>query len=253
MHNSFTEQFSNHIKFSYSCFDRIIVRGYIMLLFTTGSVINLLRNLGFSNHSNGVIKLLSSQLASHITKTAESQKVPILWRDNIGGKEVKMQDYVEQNYLQPNKFGVICIIKAMENVRTWWNKNIQTKSGKQFEKLYGCKKLVSQYYIYINDEELGLCYLKIAGYLPHYCEFYCNGHYYLARQLDKKGIAYKMSDNAFVEVSDLNCLENLVSNFKGSIVEDRLQVYWDKWFRFDKGKRSTRSGLMQHQWCASLI
>jgi hypothetical protein len=237
MLNNFTKQFSSNIKFSYSCFDRIIVRGYIRPLFTTGSVISLLRNLGFSKHSNQVIKLLASQLSSHITKTAAKLNVPLLWRDNLGGKSVKMQDYVEQNYLKRNEFGVICIIKSMENAQTLWNKEIRTKSGKLFEKMYWCKKPVSQYYIYINDHELGLCYLKISSYLPHYCEFYCNGHYYLSRQFDKKGLSYKMSDNSFVEVEDLNYLENLVSGFSGRVIEDRLKLYWDKWFRFSKGDK----------------
>ena len=248
MDNSFTEQFSSHIKFSYSCFDRIIFRGYINCLFSTDNVISLLRNLGFYKHSNEVIKLLSSQLSEHISKTAEMLNIPLLWRDNIGGKEVKMQDYVEQNYLKRNKFGVICIIKTMENVQTLWNKEIRTKSGKTFVKMYWCKKPVSQYYIYINDAELGLCYLKLSSYLPYYCEFYCNGHYYLARQFDKKGISYKMSDNSFVEVGDLDYLEKMVSEFNGKIVEQRLKMYWDKWFRFSKGERSTRSALLKHKW-----
>jgi len=53
--------------------------------------------LGFSKHSNSVIKLLASQLSDHITKTATELNIPLLWRDNIGGKDTKMQDYVEQN------------------------------------------------------------------------------------------------------------------------------------------------------------
>jgi hypothetical protein len=40
----------------------------------------------------------------------------------------------------------------------------------------------------------------------------------------------------------------LVSNFKGKIVEERLKSYWNQWFRFDKGERSTRSKLMEHEW-----
>ena len=81
--NGLTEQFDSHIKFVYSFFDRLIIRGYIQGMFDPKNVIFLLRNLGFSKHTNGVIKLLAEQLGSHIKKEAENKGVPILWRDNI--------------------------------------------------------------------------------------------------------------------------------------------------------------------------
>lgn len=167
--NGFTEQFSSHIKFVYSFFDRLIIRGYIQGMFSTGNVITLLRNLGFNQHNNGIIKLLAEQLGSHIKKESERLSVPILWRENLGGNEISMQEYVEDNYLQKGKFGSLCIIKVMENVCTYWNREVMTKSGKPFNKMYWCKKPVSQYYIYINDKDFGLCCLKISSYLPFHC------------------------------------------------------------------------------------
>ena len=56
---------------------------------------------------------------------------------------------------------MIAIIRATENVRTFTNKDIKTKEGKLFTKMYSVNKFVSQYYIYIDDEKLGLCYLKL--------------------------------------------------------------------------------------------
>ncbi len=109
--NKFTRDFNNHINFSYSFFDRIIVRGYILGMFRPANVITLLRNLGFSKHTNGVFKLFSDQLTSHIKKLATQLDVPILWRDNHGGKEMEMQSYVEKHYFNPNKIGVLCIVK----------------------------------------------------------------------------------------------------------------------------------------------
>lgn len=70
------------------------------------------------------------------------------------------------------KSKVIAIIRAVENVRTFANKEITTKAGKKFTKMYSVNKFVSQYYIYIDDEQLGLCYLKISSYIPFVSEFY---------------------------------------------------------------------------------
>ena len=69
----------NHISFEYTSFDRVVLRGYIQRLFVEGSVINLLRNLGFKNHSNGVMRILTDKLNSHIKKTSEKNDIDIHW------------------------------------------------------------------------------------------------------------------------------------------------------------------------------
>ena len=251
LQNKFTSEFSEHIKFSYSFFDRIIVRGYILSMFRPASVIALLRNLGFSKHTNGIFKLFSDRLNSHIKKLAAKFDVPILWRDSYGGKEMEMQSYVEKNYFNPKKLGVVCIIKSLEFMSCYWNKQVTTKKGPLFTKMFWMKKQVTQHYIYINDSELGFCCLKISSGLPFHCQFYCNGHWYLRRQLDKKGICYKMQDNAFLKIDDEAYVEKLIKDFKGSIIDKRISYWMDKWFRFDKGERSTCSSLLKHSWYTS--
>ncbi len=204
MNNTFTENLSGHIDFSYTCFDRILLRGYITGLFMEGSVISLLRNLGYTKHTNGVLKSLSDQFKSPIKKVSEKMNVSIHW----WGVEEKSTyhsklDFVKERYKnQIDDFQsasqIICIIKAVENSRTFANKEVRTKTGKTFIKMYSCNKYVSHYYIYIHDGTLGLCYLKISSYLPFPCEFYLNGHNYLKQQFDITGQCYKKKDNSFV-------------------------------------------------------
>jgi hypothetical protein len=63
--NNFTKQFQDHILFTYTCFDRIIDRGYILSLFQLGSGVNFLRNLNFKNLSQGVLGVLRDQLSDY--------------------------------------------------------------------------------------------------------------------------------------------------------------------------------------------
>lgn len=42
------------------------------------------------------------------------------------------------------------------------------------------------YYFYFIDEELGLCYVRVPTWCSFRLQFYCNGHNWLARQLDRK-------------------------------------------------------------------
>ncbi len=79
MLDTITDKLGPHINFSYSSLDRVVFRGYIRNLFVEGSVIRLLRNLGFKKHSNGVLKTLTEQLNRHILKTSEKLGVSIHW------------------------------------------------------------------------------------------------------------------------------------------------------------------------------
>ncbi len=251
LENNFTTDFKDHIKFSYSFFDRIIVRGYILGMFRPVNVIALLRNLGFAKHTNGIFKLLSDQLNSHIKKLAAKYEVPILWRESHGGKQMEMQSFVEENYFDLKKTGVICIVKSLEFMSCYWNKQVTTKKGSLFIKMFWLKKQVTQHYIYIKDQVLGFCCLKISSGLPFHCQFYCNGHWYLRRQLDKKKIGYKIQENAFLRIDDEAFVQKLVNDFKGSIIDARIKHWMNKWFRFDKGERSTCSSLLTHNWYTS--
>jgi hypothetical protein len=251
---SVLNKFEKHIDFSYSCFDRVVLRGYLPSLFVEGSVIKLLRNLGFAKHTNGVLKTLTDQLNQHIKKESDALGLTIHWWGSAEKEKYHSKlDFVKDIYRKeleqkskPDK--VICVIKSLENTRTFANKEIKTKTGDLFTKMYSCFKFVSHYYIYIHDRELGLCYLKISGYLPFPCEFYMNGHNYLKQQFDIYEADYKMKDNSFVKVSDPDLLKSLVEKFQPSIALNRVSYWMDKFFRFDKGTRSTRSKLLTHQW-----
>jgi hypothetical protein len=257
MTNTFTTDFEKHIEFIYTSFDRIILRGYITGLFVEGSVIKLLRNLGFTNHSNGVLKLMTDQLNSHIKKVSEKENIKIHWwgtqeKEKYHSKLDFVKDIYNQDIAKKQiDDKLICIIKATENVRTFANKEVTTKEGKKHTKMYSCNKFVSQYYVYIQDKTLGLCYLKISSYLPFACEFYMNGHNYLKQQFDIQGLEYAMKDNSFTKVSNINQLEELVKKFQPSIGLNRIDYWMTKFFKFDKGEKSTCSKLLTHNWFTS--
>jgi hypothetical protein len=58
------------------------------------------------------------------------------------------------------------------------------------------------YYFYFIDEELGLTYVCVPTWFPCRLQIYFNGHDWLAGQLRKREIDYRLMDNAFVEIGD---------------------------------------------------
>ncbi|MDO8723594.1 MAG: hypothetical protein Q7J31_15410, partial [Syntrophales bacterium] len=258
MKNSFVQQFSQNIKFKYSCFDRVILRGYIRWLFFPGGVVKFLRAMGFRKLSNGVMRILTDQLNAHILKVAQAKEVPIHWLPSVdGGKGGAKQKFVQEKYARHDaETGdhLYCILTDKEPVRTFACRELTSKNGKKYEKIYDCRKPVKQYYIYFHDQLLGgPCYLKISSYLPFQCEFYFNGHNAIQAQLDKQGIHYRRHDNAFVDVDDPEAIRNAVKSLSGRAVLNRVNHWMNLFFKFDKGKYSTCSKYLQHEWYLSQV
>ena len=258
MNNSFLNQFSENIKFKYFCFDRVIIRGYILSMFFPAGIVRFLRAVGFKGLSNGVMRILTDQLNAHIQKVARKHEIAIhWWPSEGGGTDGAKSKFVEQKYaasFSGNGNHVFCILTDKEPVRTFACRQLTSKSGKPYERVYDCRKPVKQYYIYFHDALLGgLCYLKISSYLPFHCEFYFNGHNAIQIQLDKQGIQYRLKDNAFVDVEDPEALQKAAECLDGRAVLNRINYWMDIFFKFDKGKYSTRSRFLEHGWYLSQI
>ncbi len=253
MNNSFLQQFSDNIKFNYTCFDRVIIRGYIRSLFFEAGVVLFLRAMGFRRLTNGIMRIFTDQLNAHIKKQADKKGIPILWWPSVGGgvNGAKLR-YVEKHYAakyQGKGNFVYCIIADKEPVRTFVSRELRTKSGKPFQRLYSCRKPVKQYYIYFHDQVLGgPCYLKISSYLPFHSEFYFNGHNAIQLELDKRGIRYTKKENAFTVVEDPEALQKIATSINGYTVQHRIDYWMNLFFKFDKGTCSTRSKHLQHEW-----
>jgi len=257
VNNSFVQQFSSNIKFKYSCFDRVILRGYILWLFFPAGVVHFLRAMGFKKLSNGVMRLLTDQLNAHILKVAQARNIPIHWWPSMGGgKDGAKQKFVQEKYAHGIEKGdhPYCILTDKEPVRTFACRELTSRNGKKYEKIYDCRKPVKQYYIYFHDQLLGgPCYLKISSYLPFQCEFYFNGHNAIQVQLDKQGVHYRRHDNAFVDVDDPEAVRKAVESLNGRAVLNRVNHWMNLFFKFDKGKYSTCSKYLQHQWYLSQV
>ena len=108
---------------------------------------------------------------------------------------------------------------------------------------------MKHFYIYLHDEILGgPCYLKICSYIPFDCEFYFNGHNAIRLELKKRGIKFKMKDNAFTNVENPEQLNKIAQSLDGAKVIERVRYWMDLFFRFDKGTYSTRSKHLKHDW-----
>jgi hypothetical protein len=58
-------------------------------------------------------------------------------------------------------------------------------------------------YYYFIDRELGLIHVKLQTWFPFRLQVYVNGHEWLARKLERHGVKFLKSENAFLRLEDL--------------------------------------------------
>ncbi len=218
----------------------------------------MLRSFGFRKISNGVMRVLTDQLNAHIQKVSQKLGLPIIWWANEGnGTNGAKLDFVQQkgakrDHRKPNQ--VLCILAAMETCRTFATRELQTKMGRVYEKMYGVRKQVKHYYIYFYDRVLGgPCYLKLCTYLPFAAEFYFNGLGVIELELKRRSVRYRKDGNAFVYLEDPKLVEQLAWSLTGQKVQERIDYWMNHLFRFDRGVYSRRPSGLVHKWYCSQV
>ena len=212
----------------------------------------------FKKHTNGVMRIFTDQLNSHIEKTAQGLKVPILWWPSVdGGKNGNKLRYVEKKFANSwKKKGnhTYCVLADTESVFSYATRELTDKKGKPYDKMYKCRKIVKHYYIYFHDQLLGgPCYLKLSTYFPFYAEFYFNGHNMIKLAMDRKGIDYRKNENAFTMIADEKAVQKIAWSLSGKQVQERIDYWMNRFFRFDKGRYSTVPAALSHDWYCSQV
>lgn len=118
--------------------------------------------------------------------------------------------------------GLVWIFSAMEPCSTyqpWYNK----QTGKTYLLPDDGKCL--HYYFYFVDEELGLCHVRVPTWLPCRLQICCNGHNWLAGQLSKSGIDYRMADNAFTHLGDWQQAQRISNGWEAQHIHSRLKEF----------------------------
>jgi hypothetical protein len=137
-------------------------------------------------------------------------------------KEERVQEILKERGDHPGLVHVFSAMETCNSYKPWHDKS----THRTFLKPDGGKCL--HYYFYFIDEEFGLCYLRVPTWCPFRLQFYCNGHNWLARQLDKQGIGYQMLDNAFVAIDDWSTAQQLADAFDVRELHRRLDQYADR-------------------------
>ena len=217
-----TERYNNQIAGTLSCYDRIIIQGTLPKWCYAGGMTNY-----FYEHQ---IKIFdypkwAQPLRDAIRENAEHLaaengiEIEFVRSKKSFRKEDRVKQILDKRGGQP---GLVCILSAMEPCgayQPWYDK----KNKRAYLKPDDGKCL--HYYFYFIDEDLGLCSARLPTWCPFRLQFYCNGHSYLARQMDKRQIECRVLDNAFGWIADFATAQRLAEEFRADRLHRKLDEF----------------------------
>ena len=223
--NAFVRHHRELIDFSYSCFDRILCYAGIQpFQWSSGHVASFLKHYRkVQAVTPCVLRNISAEYHRWVTEQASRAGVPIVEPP----PDVRRDDWV-QPYFQAlgRRCGTAVILKCRERARV--AVSLPTR-GYYVELAW---RFVNLYYFYQNDPHCGRMWLRLCPYFPFNGQLCLNGHHWLARQMDREGIAFQQRDNAFLACAAPARLQELADAFGPDDLLAALHRALDQWLPF---------------------
>jgi len=216
-----SERYADKIDGVLGCFDRMIITGTLPTLCYADGMTSYLsaRGMRIFDFVKFVQPLTEAIKANAEALAAEAGlKVDYIRKKNFR-KQDRVKAVIEQRGEHPGLVWVFSALEPCTTYQPWHDK----PSGRTFLRYKDGKCL--HYYFYFIDEEFGLCYVRVPTWCPFRLQFYSNGHNWLARQLQREGICYRMLDNAFVEIGDWERAQQIADSFQSARLHRRLEEF----------------------------
>lgn len=192
----FIQAHREKINGTLTCFDRLIFKGYLSgVSFVEGLEGFLSRQGLLIKDFKGFVSEQAEVLKAHAHAMAEKQKRPYFHLRSAGVRkeEVARKEAERATITQ----GLVCIFGILEPCPSF-----AMRFGEGKPKLEHARRMCLCLYYYFMDPVLGLIHVRIQTWFPLTIQIYVNGHDYVARRLDRLGIAYKKIDNTFVHIDN---------------------------------------------------
>jgi len=222
---SAAEVLEKHVTLEVECIDRVYLNLYVPILQQERGVAYFWKHhRGYDFASSALMSPMSRDFVSKVERFTEQQGLELI----TFGKGQRKEDLAKE-YLRrfDGEEGVLFVGKAQEKakvIRTQRRRN--PKTGKCYAWLYGSTSMVNHFYFYCVDRDFGPFFLKFCSYFPYNAKVCLNGHEYLKRQLEKRGIVHQPLDNGILACEDPQRLKRLCA----SLTHEKVDALIRKWF-----------------------
>ena len=187
------------------CYDRIVITGTLpMLCHARGMAAFMsMRHVRLFDYPK-FCEPFREQIRENAERVAREAGVEIEFMSKTSfRKDDRIAEVLAKRGDAPGLVHILSAMEACQSYRPWHDKT----TGRTMLLPNPGKCL--HYYFYFNDPEIGLCYIRVPTWAPFRLQIYYNGHNRLAEKLKAARIAFRMLDNAFVEIADFSAAQRL--------------------------------------------
>ncbi len=216
-----TERHAGQIAGVLGCWDRMLIFGTLPKICFAGGMTSFLyeRNTRIFDYPK-FAEPFRNRIRENAEKMAAEAGIEIEFiRKRNFRKEDRVKELLE---MRGEHTGPVCVFSTMEPCSTykpWHNK----QTGKTY--LVPDDGECLHYYFYFVDEDLGLCHVRVPTWLPCRLQICFNGHNWLAGQLRKLGIDYRMAENAFSHIADWQRAQHISNGWQAKRIHARLDEF----------------------------
>lgn len=194
----FIHQHADQISGVLSGFDRLRFRGTIRWLAHTQGMQRFLNYAGILlKDFKGYVQGVTDQVRAATERLAKDADRPLIYLDSPRiSKEEKARQIAERDGIRE---GLVCVFSTVESCFSY---EVRRDAQKRKLELRGRPQKCLHYYFYLEHPEFGFMHLRLQTWFPLNIHIAMNGREWLARQLDAAGLAYRRSDNCFLDLAD---------------------------------------------------
>jgi len=203
----FLQKHADKVTGVLSCFDRVLFKGHLPICSPGGMATLLDRHGVLIKDLRAFVQHHSGRIKEHARAMCQRAGRPYVHVCRRQRKEHLVETILRRH---PVTEGLVCVLAAVEGCTSFRVGHDRKHVRPQLR----CerRKCLCLYY-YFLDPDFGLLHVRLQSWFPLTIQVCLNGHHWLARQMDRAGIAYRQVDNAFVYLGDPQRAQALADRF----------------------------------------
>jgi len=186
-------------------FDRLIFKGYLTSLRFSGTVLSTLTTMGLLllKDWKSFIEPLSQEIHDHLESWCQREGRPFEYLEGahthrgMDSKESMAREIAARDGITS---GLVCVFRVLESSSSF---DVRGNWKTHRLELIRRRRRCLHYYAYMIDPRFGWMHVRIQSWIPFTIQVYVNGREWLCRQLDRRKVTYRRSDNKVISVSNL--------------------------------------------------
>lgn len=219
--------YSDLLKGSYDCVDRVVLNAYFGMGQTGGGLRVWWRALYGSdeNLDDTHLMRLAGRFSRRLRAWAKDNQIPVIYCSPGEYKHKLAEQHLATHQTKPGLFMVL-VSKAPALV---WEAHM-TGTGK-LGQLVPKKPwpYVNHYSFHILDPDWGHLTIKMSGHPPFGAQVMLNGHEYVACQAQKAGIDFTKQDNCFTTITSTAGLAQVADTLSRNETAGCLRQLCERW------------------------